>query len=112
LKSFTGLPELLPGLSQVEPPVIPEPFIKSRQDKMEQNSRFNYALDMSVDKRKINLSGELIANEDSKSNTIATGVGAINALGLEGDGFEELQNENRIRIEETNEMQARREQEE
>jgi hypothetical protein len=43
---------------------LPDPFITSRQDKMEENNRFNYGLDMSVNKRLIDISGQLIANED------------------------------------------------
>ena len=43
---------------------LPDPFITSRRDKMEENSRFNYGLDMSINKRMIDISGQIIANED------------------------------------------------
>ena len=43
---------------------LPEPFIKCRTGFMEESSRFNYGYDMAINKRKIDVSGQLIPNEE------------------------------------------------
>jgi hypothetical protein len=46
---------------------LPEPFIKCRTGFMEESSRFNYGYDMAINKRKIDVSGQLIPNEELRS---------------------------------------------
>jgi hypothetical protein len=46
---------------------LPEPFIKCRTGFMEESSRFNYGYDMAINKRKIDVSGQLILNEELRS---------------------------------------------
>jgi hypothetical protein len=46
---------------------LPEPFIKCRSGFMEESSRFNYGYDMVINKRKIDVSGQLIPNEELRS---------------------------------------------
>ena len=46
---------------------LPEPFIKCRTGFMEESSRFNYGIDMAINKRKIDVSGQLIPNEELRS---------------------------------------------
>ena len=43
---------------------LPEPFIRCRTGFMEESSRFNYGYDMAINKRKIDVSGQLIPNEE------------------------------------------------
>jgi hypothetical protein len=46
---------------------LPEPFFKCRSGFMEESSRFNYGYDMTINKRKIDVSGQLIPNEELRS---------------------------------------------
>ena len=46
---------------------LPEPFIRCRTGFMEESSRFNYGYDMAIKKRKIDVSGQLIPNEELRS---------------------------------------------
>jgi hypothetical protein len=46
---------------------LPEPFIRCRTGFMEESSRFNYGIDMAINKRKIDVSGQLIPNEELRS---------------------------------------------
>ena len=46
---------------------LPEPFIRCRSGFMEESSRFNYGYDMTINKRKIDVSGQLIPNEELRS---------------------------------------------
>jgi hypothetical protein len=46
---------------------LPEPVIKCGREFAEESSRFNYGLDMSVNKRLIDVSGQLITNEKLRS---------------------------------------------
>ena len=46
---------------------LPEPFIRCRTGFMEESSRFNYGYDMAINKRKIDVSGQLIPNEELRS---------------------------------------------
>ena len=46
---------------------LPEPFIKCRTGFMEESSRFNYGYDMAINKRKVDVSGQLIPNEELRS---------------------------------------------
>ena len=46
---------------------LPEPFIKCRTGFMEESSRFNYGYDMAINKRKIDVSGQLIPNEELRA---------------------------------------------
>ena len=43
---------------------LPEPFIRYRTGFMEESLRFNYGIDMVINKRKIDVSGQLIPNEE------------------------------------------------
>ena len=43
---------------------LPEPFIRCRTGFMEESIRFNYGIDMAINKRKIDVSGQLIPNEE------------------------------------------------
>jgi hypothetical protein len=46
---------------------LPDPFIRCRTGFMEESSRFNYGYDMAINKRKIDVSGQLIPNEELRS---------------------------------------------
>ena len=46
---------------------LPEPFIRCRTGFMEESSRFNYGYDMAINKRKVDVSGQLILNEELRS---------------------------------------------
>jgi hypothetical protein len=52
------------GLENSQASDLPEPFIKCRTGFMEESSRFNYGFDMAINKRKIDVSGQLIPNEE------------------------------------------------
>ena len=52
------------GLENSQASDLPEPFIKCRTGFMEESSRFNYGYDMAINKRKIDVSGQLIPNEE------------------------------------------------
>ena len=52
------------GLENSQASDLPEPFIRCRTGFMEESSRFNYGIDMSINKRKIDVSGQLIPNEE------------------------------------------------
>ena len=56
-----GLSDLM--LENSQDSDLPEPYTKSRANLMEESSRFNYGLDLSVNKRLIDVSGQLISNE-------------------------------------------------
>ena len=61
-----GLADLMLESSQKSK--LPEPIIRcGRKDFMEESSRFNYGLNLSVDKRLIDVSGQLITNEKLRS---------------------------------------------
>ena len=55
------------GLENSQASELPEPFIKCRSGFMEESSRFNYGYDMAISKRKIDVSGQLIPNEELRS---------------------------------------------
>ena len=55
------------GLENSQASELPQPFIKCRTGFMEESSRFNYGIDMSINKRKIDVSGQLIPNEELRS---------------------------------------------
>ena len=55
------------GLENSQASELPDPFIKCRTGFMEESSRFNYGIDMSINKRKIDVSGQLIPNEELRS---------------------------------------------
>ena len=55
------------GLENSQASELPEPFIKCRSGFMEESSRFNYGYDMAINKRKIDVSGQLIPNEELRS---------------------------------------------
>jgi len=55
------------GLENSQSSELPEPFIKCRSGFMEESSRFNYGYDMAINKRKIDVSGQLIPNEELRS---------------------------------------------
>ena len=55
------------GLENSQASELPEPFIKCRTGFMEESSRFNYGIDMAINKRKIDVSGQLIPNEELRS---------------------------------------------
>ena len=55
------------GLENSQASELPEPFIKCRTGFMEESSRFNYGFDMAINKRKIDVSGQLIPNEELRS---------------------------------------------
>ena len=46
---------------------LPDPFIRCRSGFMEESSRFNYGIDMAINKRKIDVSGQLIPNNELRS---------------------------------------------
>ena len=52
------------GLENSQASDLPEPFIRCRTGFMEESSRFNYGIDMSINKRRIDVSGQLIPNEE------------------------------------------------
>jgi hypothetical protein len=55
------------GLENSQYSELPEPFIKCRSGFMEESSRFNYGYDMAINKRKVDVSGQLILNEELRS---------------------------------------------
>ena len=55
------------GLENSQASELPEPFIRCRTGFMEESSRFNYGFDMAINKRKIDVSGQLIPNEELRS---------------------------------------------
>ena len=55
------------GLENSQASDLPEPFIRCRTGFMEESSRFNYGIDMAINKRKIDVSGQLIPNEELRS---------------------------------------------
>ena len=55
------------GLENSQASKLPEPFIRCRSGFMEESSRFNYGYDMAINKRKIDVSGQLIPNEELRS---------------------------------------------
>jgi len=55
------------GLENSQPSELPDPFIRCRTGFMEESSRFNYGYDMVINKRKIDVSGQLIPNEELRS---------------------------------------------
>ena len=55
------------GLENSQASELPDPFIKCRSGFMEESSRFNYGYDMAINKRKIDVSGQLIPNEELRS---------------------------------------------
>ena len=55
------------GLENSQASKLPEPFIRCRTGFMEESSRFNYGYDMAINKRKIDVSGQLIPNEELRS---------------------------------------------
>ena len=55
------------GLENSQASDLPEPFIRCRTGFMEESSRFNYGYDMAINKRKIDVSGQLIPNEELRS---------------------------------------------
>jgi hypothetical protein len=57
------------GLENSQSSELPEPFIRCRTGSMEESSRFNYGYDMAINKRKIDVSGQLIPNEELRSMT-------------------------------------------
>ena len=60
-----GLADLMLESSQKSR--LPEPIIRCGRQVMEESSRFNYGLDLSVNKRLIDVSGQLITNENLRS---------------------------------------------
>jgi hypothetical protein len=60
-----GLSDLMLESSQKSR--LPEPIIRCGRQVMEESSRFNYGLDLSVNKRLIDVSGQLITNENLRS---------------------------------------------
>ena len=60
-----GLADLMLESSQKSR--LPEPIIRCGRQAMEESSRFNYGLDLSVNKRLIDVSGQLITNEKLRS---------------------------------------------
>jgi len=55
------------GLENSQASELPEPFIRCRTGFMEESSRFNYGIDMAINKRKIDVSGQLIPNDELRS---------------------------------------------
>ena len=55
------------GLENSQASELPEPVIRCRTGFMEESSRFNYGIDMAINKRKIDVSGQLIPNEELRS---------------------------------------------
>ena len=60
-----GLSDLM--LENSQKSRLPEPIIRCGRQVMEESSRFNYGLDLSVNKRLIDVSGQLITNEKLRS---------------------------------------------
>ena len=60
-----GLSDLM--LENSQKSRLPEPIIRCGREFMEESSRFNYGLDLSVNKRLIDVSGQLITNENLRS---------------------------------------------
>ena len=60
-----GLADLM--LENSQKSKLPEPIIRCGRQVMEESSRFNYGLDLSVNKRLIDVSGQLITNENLRS---------------------------------------------
>ena len=60
-----GLADLM--LENSQKSKLPEPIIRCGRQVMEESSRFNYGLDLSVNKRLIDVSGQLITNEKLRS---------------------------------------------
>ena len=60
-----GLSDLM--LENSQKSRLPEPIIRCGRQVMEESSRFNYGLDLSVNKRLIDVSGQLITNENLRS---------------------------------------------
>jgi hypothetical protein len=60
-----GLADLMLESSQKSK--LPEPIIRCGRQVMEESSRFNYGLDLSVNKRLIDVSGQLITNDKLRS---------------------------------------------
>ena len=65
LSGANGIASL--GLENSQPSELPDPFIRCRTGFMEESSRFNYGYDMAINKRKIDVSGQLIPNEELRS---------------------------------------------
>ena len=55
------------GLENSQASELPEPFIRCRTGFMEESSRFNYGIDMAINKRRTDVSGQLIPNEELRS---------------------------------------------
>jgi hypothetical protein len=55
------------GLENSQASELPEPFIRCRTGFMEESSRFNYGYDMAINKRKVDVSGQLIPNDELRS---------------------------------------------
>ena len=60
-----GLSDLM--LENSQKSRLPEPIIKCGREETVESSRFNYGLDMSVNKRLIDVSGQLISNDKLRS---------------------------------------------
>ena len=60
-----GLSDLM--LENSQKSRLPEPIIRCGRQVMEESSRFNYGLDLSVNKRLIDVSGQLITNDKLRS---------------------------------------------
>jgi hypothetical protein len=65
LPAANGIASL--GLENSQASELPEPFIRCRTGFMEESSRFNYGYDMAINKRKVDVSGQLIPNEELRS---------------------------------------------
>ena len=55
------------GLENSQASELPDPFIRCRSGFMEESSRFNYGYDLAINKRRIDVSGQLIPNEELRS---------------------------------------------
>ena len=55
------------GLENSQASELPDPFIRCRTGFMEESSRFHYGYDLAINKRKIDVSGQLIPNEELRS---------------------------------------------
>ena len=60
-----GLSDLM--LENSQKSRLPEPVIRCGREETVESSRFNYGLDMSVNKRLIDVSGQLISNDKLRS---------------------------------------------
>ena len=65
LSGANGIASL--GLENSQPSELPDPFIRCRTGFMEESSRFNYGYDMAINKRKVDVSGQLILKEELRS---------------------------------------------